>query len=877
MPGLTAALWATLMVASPDTVTVPGPLRAVPASAAGITIDGLLDEPVWRGEAAITTWTQQGPDEGAPATEAGEVRFAVDDGALYVAAHLRDRAPEEVMALLTRRDRGGQSDFFSVFVDPLRDGRTGYVFTVSAAGVQGDGALYNDDWRDDSWDGVWESKVRRTADGWTVELRIPVSQLRLPPGGSAAWGVNVARGIGRRNEVSYHVPRPQGGSGFVSRFATLSGMELLQPRRRLEVLPYVTARAEYAPAVPGSPFQDGSALGQAAGADLRLGLGGGLQLDATVNPDFGQVEVDPAVVNLSDVENFFEERRPFFVEGNSFFRFGYGGANNFMGFNWVNLEPFYSRRVGRAPQGSVPEAEHHEVPQGVRILGAAKVTGQVGGWNIGTLGALTERTHARLAGPTGQWEAEVEPLAGYGVLRIQRDIAGGRHGIGMLGTLTRRDNTDGALVDQLNHGALLAGVDGWVTLDARREWVLSGWGAWSRVSGTADRILALQRGPGHYYQRPDADHVEVDPTRTHLDGGFGRLTLNRQQGNVLFNAAVGGVSPGFDNNDLGFVGQTDLLNAHVMTGYRWTRPGRFTQNARVQVATFGRWAFDGTRTGTGIWSNNRATWRNFTSSWIGVFATTAATDVRATRGGPRMTRPATFELFGGWESDGRKALTYGVNGFHHWGSQGSGDTWGGGVSLAWRPASNVNLAVAPNYRHSRSGWQYLRAVTDPLATATFGRRYVFGELDQHTLSADLRASWIFSPTLSLELFAQPLVSSGRYTGIRELRAPGSFDFLRYGEEGSTVDRASGMVDPDGAGPAAAFAVGQPDFTFASLRGNAVLRWEYQPGAALFLVWAQDRAMQEAAGDFRPGRSFDALFEGGGRNVFMLKASYRLAR
>jgi hypothetical protein len=866
----------TLLATPADTTTRPPGVRAVPRTGE-IVIDGVLDEAVWSGTPAITTLLQSSPEEGAPATESIEVRFAVDEAAIYVAARLFDRSPDSVMALRTRRDRQSQSDFFELLIDPLRDLRTGYFFSVSAAGVQGDGVLQNDNWSDNSWDGVWESRVQRDATGWTVEMRIPVSQLRLPPDGGEPWGVNVGRGIGRRNEVSHYVPRLRQGAGFVSRFAELDGLDELQPRRRLEVLPYITGRAESAPRVPGNPFRNDGQLQQAAGVDLRLGLGGGLQLDATLNPDFGQVEVDPAVVNLSDVENFFEERRPFFVEGSSTFAFGYGGANNFNGFQWVNLEPFYARRIGRAPQGSVGGGEHADVPNGVRILGATKLTGRVNGWNVGALGAMTERTFADVAAGSERWRAEVEPLTGYGVLRVQRDLAGGRHGIGLLGTLTRRDNADGPLADQLNRGAVLAGVDGWLTLDGDREWVLSGWGAWSRITGTPERMLAVQRGPTHYYQRPDAGHVSVDPTRTSLDGGYGRLSLNRQSGSVLFNAAVGAVTPGFDNNDLGFVGFTDLLNAHVLTGYRWTRPTRIAQSARVQVATFGRWDFDGNRTATGLWSNNNITWKNFSSSWIGTFATTGATNVRATRGGPAMYQPARAEVFAGWESDGRKSVQLGVNGFVHGAQQGASNGWGMGANIGWRPASHVTLSVGPAYRRLRDGWQYLRAVTDPLATSTHGRRYVFGELDQHTLSADIRANWIFSPTLSLELFAQPLVSSGRYTGVRELRTPGSFDFLRYGEEGSTIDRATGAVDPDGAGPAAGFNIGQPDFTLASLRGNAVLRWEYAPGAALFVVWTQDRAMSENVGTFRPGSSFEGLLEGDGRNVMMVKATYRLGR
>ena len=877
MLGSLLALAVTTMTAQVDTLERPGPLTARRA-AGEIVIDGRLAEAVWQGPAAVTEFTQSSPDEGKPATERGEVRFAFDDEAIYVAARLFDAHPDSIMALLTRRDRQGQSDLFVVYFDPYRDGRTGYEFAVSAAGVQGDGTLHNDNWSDDSWDGVWESAVQRDAQGWTVEMRIPLSQLRMHDRPDQVWGVNVARGIGRRNEFSYLVPRLRQGSGFVSRFAELRGLDGLRPRRRMEAIPYVTGKAEYEPTAAGDPFREGGNMAPTVGADFRVGLGGSLQLDGTVNPDFGQVEVDPAVVNLSDVETFFEERRPFFVEGSNNFSFGYGGANNFMGFNWVNNEQFYTRRIGRAPQGRVPSAEFRDVPRGVPILGAAKVTGRVQGWNLGVLGALTKREHARLADAGTEWRSEVEPLAGYGVLRLQRDLDGGRHGIGMLATHVRRDFADETLRSQFNDQATVVGLDGCMSLDAAREWVLSGWGTVSRISGTGERIADVQAGSTHYFQRPDASHLELDPTRTSLTGAFGRLTLNRQRGSVLFNAAVGVVTPGYDNNDLGFIGQADLINAHVASGYRWTRPTSWYNSARVTFATFGRWDFEGNRTGGyGLWNNSNITWKNFSSSWIGFFAQGAGVNTRQTRGGPVMERARYGEVFGGWQSDGRKSLILELTGSISDASQDEGGGYSLGTEVTWRPASNVNVSFGPEYRVNRNGSQYLRAVTDPLAAETYGRRYVFGELEQRTLSANLRLNYVFSPKLSFELFAQPLISSGEYGTIKELATPGTLAFHAYGTGGSTIDRSTGTVDPDGAGPAAPFSIGQPEFTFASLRGNAVLRWEYAPGSTIFLVWTQARSYNESTGEFRPRASFDRLLDAPGRNVVMVKVSYWLSR
>jgi hypothetical protein len=879
---MVATVWSLVVVVALSPVDTtdrrdpPGPVTATRLSGS-ITIDGRLDEPVWQGPAAVTAFIQSSPTEGAPASERSEVRFAVDAGALYVAARLHDATPDSIIAQLSRRDNTEQSDFFAVFLDPYQDGRTGYQFLVTAAGVQVDGTLSNDTRNDESWDGVWEAAVQRDGDGWTAELRIPISQLRMHGGRQASWGVNVGRGIGRRGEVSYLVPRLSQESGFVSRFAELRGLEELRPRRRLEVLPYLTGRAAFEGGTAGNPFNDGSLTSQAIGGDVRLGLGGAMQLNATINPDFGQVEVDPAVVNLSDVETFFEERRPFFVEGSSTFDFGFGGANNFMGFNWVNNEPFYSRRIGRAPQGRVPSADHVDVPRGTRILGAAKVTGRVGGWNLGVLGGATERTHAGIALDGSRHEAEVEPLTGFGVVRLQRDLAGGRHGIGMLGTWTGRDFDDRSLVDQVNSRAMLVGLDGWATLDDDREWVLSAWGTLSNIRGSAERIADVQGGPVHYFQRPDADHVTLDPTRTSLTGALGRIALNRQTGNTIFNAAVGAVTPGYDNNDLGFVGQADLINGHLSSGYRWTQPGSWYQSARVQAAVFGRWDFDGNRTGGGLWHNSRVTLRNFNTLSAGVFAQPARADTRSTRGGPMMRIPGYVNLSAEYQTDGRKDLIAGLEWNGYWSGGASGDGWSIAPFVSWRPVANVQLSFGPRLDVDEDGNQYLRTVTDETATETFGQRYVFGRLRRKTLSANLRLNWIFSPRLSLELYAQPLIANGDYDEIRQLRTPGTYDLLDYGTEGSTYDAATGIVDPDGDGPAPSFGVGQPDFTFASLRGNAVLRWEWAPGSAIFLVWTQDRAYTDGNGGFGPRRALDRLLESPGRNVLAVKATWWLGR
>lgn len=864
------AAWLLVALALQDPVQVgaatagrtPDPAPAAPRGVSAVrlrpaervTVDGALTDPVWQAVAPITDFVQRDPVEGVPPTERTEVRLLFDDDALYVGARLHDAAADSVVARLARRDRWVAADRFVVYLDPFRDRRSGVFFGINAAGTLYDGTLFNDEWDDDTWDAVWEGKARRDADGWTVEMRIPFSQLRFNPASGVPWGINFERIIARKNERDFLVYTPRSGSGFVSRFPGIDGLQLARAPRRLEVMPYVSARADRLRHAAGDPFNDGSESTLRAGADAKFGVGGNLTVTATALPDFGQVEVDPAVVNLSDVEVFFEERRPFFVEGASTFQFGVGGSNNYWGFSWSGADLFYSRRIGRAPQGSLPGHQYADVPRGADIVGAAKLTGRAGTWNVGGLTALTAREQASFALDGQRFQAEVEPLTSYTVGRAQKEIAGGRQGIGFIGTATWRDLEGSRLATELSRQALAGGVDGWTFLDGSRTWVLTGWAAGTRVDGTADRMTALQGNPVHYFQRPDASHVGVDSLATSLAGWAGRVTLNKQKGRVQFNAAAGAISPGFEANDLGFQGRADLVNGHVVAGYQWPDPGRRFRRVFLNTAVFGSWDFGGTNTWTGIWHGVEAQLLNFWWTRYRVSYNLESQNVRRTRGGPRMLNPAGWNAGVGFDSDDRKAVRFGLDlGVSH-AQQGADDSWSVESYAEWRPADRLALRVGPAFEHVRNGAQYLATVADPAATATYGARYLFGELDQRTFSGGVRVNWIFNPRLSFELFAQPLVSSVRYRSVRQLAEPGTFRF-----------------EPTALDPAAY------SYTFASLRGNAVVRWEYLPGSTLFLVWNQDQQAVEDDGTFNLRRSTRALLGTRANNVFMLKASYWWSR
>src|SRR5262249_44816857 len=398
-------------------------------------------------------------NQGTPVTMKTDFRVLFDANALYIGARLYDAHPESIQANLGRRDASLPADRISVYIDPYHDKRSGYLFVVNAAGLRVDGLMYNDGAQDLTWDGVWEGRAHRDSLGWSAEMRIPFSQMRFQSGTNLVWGINFKRVIVRRGEESLVAYTPRDGAGFVSRFPDLVGLSDIRSARSIELSPYTTAKSEFVPHQPGDPFTDGSKTSARAGLDLRAPVGPRLTLNGTVLPDFGQVEVDPAVVNLSDVELTFEEKRPYFVEGAANFRFGREGSNSYWDFNWPEPRFFYSRRVGRAPQGAIPPSAYSDVPIAADILGAAKLTGKITPTiNFGTLQAVTGPVEAQLMTAGHLWESEVEPLTYYGVTRALKEFNQSRAGLGMIATTAARRFTNEVLEAQLNKLSLMGGL-----------------------------------------------------------------------------------------------------------------------------------------------------------------------------------------------------------------------------------------------------------------------------------------------------------------------------------------------------------------------------------------------------------------------------------
>ncbi len=842
-----------------------------------INVDGVLEEKVWKTK-GYSDFVQSDPIDGATPTEKTEVWVAYDKEAIYVAARLYDSNPESITSRLGRRDDFVESDWFIFAVDPYYDRRTGFQFAVNPAGSIVDWTLYNDEWNDTTWDGVWESKTHIDDVGWTVEIRIPYNQLRFPKKEEYVWGVNFKRVIKRKNEKLSFVWVPKEENGYVSRFAKLTGIRGISPRRHIEFLPYSVGEAQFSPEESGNPFQTGKDFLGNAGFDLKIGLKSNLTLDTTVNPDFGQVEVDPAVINLSAYETYYQEKRPFFIEGaNIFDAFGRGGVNNVNNINWSSPSFFYSRRIGRAPQGCVSRNGYVDYPDRSTILGAFKLSGRIGsGWNFGFINVLTSREYAEIDAEGQRFQEEIEPFSYYGVLRTQKDFNEGAQGLGFMATSVVRDLNNENLESTINKNAFSFAIDGWTFLDKNRTWVINGWLGSTRVDGSQDKILNLQQSSIHYFQRPDATHVEVNEEATSMSGWGGRFVINKQKGRFIFNAAFGLLSPGFDPNDAGFqFGSSDIINAHLLSGYNWPHPGKVFRSVYIAGGVFRNYDFGGNKTWDGclfLFEGQLLNYWGF-NTMFAYNPKTISNDL--TRGGPLALIPAGYQINLGMDSDSRKPIFISAD-TSLYSRPTEGQSWDGEVSIHWKPRSNISLSFGPSYYNRKSKIHWVTSVNDYMMTATFGTRYVFGRLDQKVLSSEIRLNWIFTPKMSLQLYLQPFLAIGKYDEFKELSEPKTYDYNIFGEDESTIAYSDETytVDPDGPGPAADFPFYNPDFNMKSLRGTIVLRWEYHPGSLLYLVWTQNRADYTHPGDFNFSRDLGDLFTAPGDNIFLIKFSYR---
>ncbi|CAN5476981.1 hypothetical protein BH23BAC4_BH23BAC4_09290 [soil metagenome] len=886
---LSAGFQSLESVATDSTVVEVGPertaLRTPPSLAATriqfgeIRIDGRMDEPLWETAPVATGFIQRQPEPGMAATERTEVRVLYDDQALYVGFRMHDASPQLIQAQLARRDTDVASDWALVGIDSQSDRRTAFVFGVNAAGVQRDFLLYNDVREDTSWDAVWQSAVSIDEHGWTAELRIPLSQLRFSPSADAPWGLQFGRHIGRKGEDTFWAPFLPDAPGFVSQFGYLTDLQNLSRPRGLEIRPYIASRLTRAPGEEDNPFYSANQLRADVGMDVKYRLGSNLNLTATVNPDFGQVEADPAQVNLSAFELFLEERRPFFVEGTDIFNFGRTRS-----FIQINPPTFlYTRRIGRAPQRTafVPGEAYDagtvytDSPTQTPILGALKVSGRVGQWNLGLLNAVTSNQRGRYTsigpdGPVLEGDALVEPLTNYLAGRAQRQF--GQTLVGGMVSAVNRSTDDPAIRSLLPAASYVGGAD-FEHSFGDRAWTVNGVFAATHNSGNPLAISRLQRSPAHYFQRPDAGHLEFDADRTSLSGLHAQMSVARTSGTHWIGSAMFATnSPGFDANALGFNGRSDQHVAGGVLIYQQPSPQGIFSNWNANVHTFGQWNYDGDRVNSTIGLEGSARFRNYWTMNGNLQYRMKAIDDRATRGGPNSATTPTLSMSLSGGTDPRLPVRFFASQNNIFNADG-GRNHGGSFSVRARPTTNFDFTLSPAISFNDWRAQYVGARPDAAADQTFGTRYLFSDIEQLTASISARVNWTFSPTLSLQVFARPYVSVNRFSGYKELAAPRTRDFVRYGADRGTIvqDGNSFIIDPGDGGES--FRITDPSFTLRSVQGNAVLRWEYRPGSTFFLVWQQLRTGFLDDQVLDPSPHFGRMWSDPVQNVFLAKFTY----
>jgi hypothetical protein len=836
-------------------------------------IDGKLNDPIWATVTPERGFRRDVPSDGNPATQETEVRIVYDRDALYVGARMVDDRPDLISRRLNRRDSfGAFNDVFFILLDSYHDHRTQFVLGVTAAGEQRDAITTADGAGDfdTGWDPVWEARATIDSAGWVAEMRIPFSQLRFPQASEQVWGVQFRRDNVRAGEaVDWHWS-PRTEPGQVSKFGHLLGLQNVPAPKRLEFLPYFSSQARFTEGVaPGNPFDDGSVGSVAAGLDMKYGITSDLTLNATINPDFGQVEADPSVVNLTAFETFFEERRPFFVEGSGIF--GFSGSFGFDRF-------FYSRRIGRMPTASaLGRAAFVDEPTASSILGAVKFSGRTSsGWSIGMLDAVTGREQARLSdiGGGSIRRVPVEPLANYGVIRIKRDLGGGSSGYGFVATTVTRA-ADSADFSFLRTSAV-AGAADFFHRWRRNTYQLSGYLGFSRIGGPSTAMAEAQLASARYYQRPDQDYVAFEPNRTSLGGYSGLVQFDKIGGRWNYTLGANLVSPGFELNDAGFQTDADRIRLAALVRHRWLSPTRVARSAELSLRLNKTSNFGGEGPGLVIGSSGYLETHGFSSVSFAAEHRLRGLDDRATRGGPLVEAPSQTTLNGTWSTDSRKVvsgalgvvLTRDARGNHSYLAE---------TSVSIQLPRGHSITIAPSFQ--RLGFEsfYLAGYADPTATATFGTRYVFAPLDQHTFGFQTRLNFYFTPSLSLQIYAQPFVASADFAAPTAFATPRTYQFNRYGQGGSTlvVDPVTEetTVDADGAGPAPSFTYPNLDFRLRSLRSNVVLRWEYRPGSTLFVVWNQNRFSRAADPRFRVLRDLRGIFDDDMQNVLLLKANY----
>jgi hypothetical protein len=809
-------------------------------------IDGKLDDECWKHGTWAGDYTQFIPDEGADPTYETEMNIQYDDRNLYIAFRAYDGEPSKITRRAGVRDEI-VGDMMGITFDSYRDYRTGFEFTITAWGQKVDLVLFNPANWDFNWNAVWTGKVGLEDSAWVAELEVPFSQLRYSNKEEQTWGLHTWRWISRLSEESNWEKQSKTGPGMIYNFGELEGISGLKRSRRLEIMPFVLGELKTMKEVPGNPFTKNGRLWKGnAGLDAKIGISSNFTVDLTVNPDFGQVESDPSVMNLTAFETFYEEKRPFFLEGLTIFDYKFDDQSL-----------FYSRRIGHAPSLEIsPSGEYFvKSPDKTAILSALKFSGTTSsGLSVGVIQSITANQKARTSDSEGiLGNRQVEPLTSYTIARVQKGYNAGNTVIGGMITSTNRTIRDEAL-EFLSHDAYTGG------LDLRHHWQdkkyyvdarLTG----SRINGTTEAIKRLQESPARYFQRPGASYLDYDTALTSLSGIGGKLQVGKgSKGLWRYSTAATWASPQLELNDVGYMKLADYIRNENEVSYLINKPVSVFNAYSITLEQFNSWNFGGTFLGSGAHLNFSS---DFTNNWtfrVNLIIDSRASDTRVLRGGPDMILPGTIMTFGQIRSDGSKNIIAQFG----WESESRGNNsarrYGVSPGISVRPFSALKLGVTADYSNNADELQYVTSVAQQ-----DDRIYILGTIDQKTLGLTFRADLNISPELSIQYYGSPFISKGNFSDYKIVTRPDAEDY-----ENRFV-----FMDPEDP----YFSMLHPDFNFYQFRSNLVAKWEYRLGSFIYFVWSSDRT--GFSGDAaRPlGNSFHLLGKAFPDNIFLVKLNY----
>ncbi len=833
-------------------------------------IDGSIDDEAWNRVPWEGGFQMFEPYDDRPATQETRFKVVIDRENIYIAIRAFDAAPDSIVRRLTRRD-DIDGDMVAFQLDSYHDLQTAFTFFISAAGSKFDAYETEDgDHMDETWNPIWWVKTRIDDLGWTAEAKIPFSQLRFDRSSEGVWGFQVAREIFRSSETSLWQPISKEAPGWVHLLGELHGLQDIDPKKQAEIIPYALTGSEWFEKEAENPFrEDGYRRILNAGLDAKLGITNNFTLDLTVNPDFGQVEADPSEVNLTAFETFFEEQRPFFIEGKNIFDFGLAS------FSMSNM--FYSRRIGRQPQHDpdLEEGAYTRVPEFTNILGAAKITGKTKkGLSLGVMESVTSGMLAEIDTEGNRTFQTVEPLSNYFAGRVAREFNKGNTILGGILTSTTRFNDEEHL-NYLHSSALSGGLD-FQQYFKDRKYIVSFSAYMSQVNGTEEALIRTQRSPVHYFQRPDADYLVLDSTRTSLSGYGGSLRVGKQSGRFNFMIFLTATSPGLELNDLGFITSSDEIFQVFWMGYKFNEPFSIFRSASINLNQWSGWDFGGNQQIIGLNINGHA---EFTNLWHSGFFVSTESDLltnSALRGGPSIILPGDFNASLFLSTSSRKKLEAELDLDYQLGYEDSGSRYGFEFELGYKPISNLNISILPEFSYRQRELQYVEQ-----QQFNTDERYIFGAIDQKTLSMSIRLDLILTPELTIQFWGQPFIATGKYNTFKYITDPKAIRFhdrfRNYDATEISYDPGEEMYSVNESESGLNYEFENPEFNIKEFLANLVFRWEYRPGSFIYLVWSQSRSGFDPYGEFRLGKNFNDIWDIHPTDAILLKVSFRIGR